>query len=369
MEIQEVLDRIESGEDTSARFCENIKDAAELSSEMAAFSNTHGGYIFLGIRDNAITGLTREDIRKANQMISNAASEMVHPALYPETEIIMLQEKKKVLVIKIKEGISKPYFDKDGVIWVKSGADKRRITAREELQRMFQSEKYINADECPVEGLTEKDIDLSYFTSIYNKMYGEPLEYQILGLNQLLENMNLAKNGCLSLTGALCFSKCVSFFRPMFIVKAVCYPGKDISIDTYNDSRDFSGKLEDVYNGAMAFILRNMKYFSASRIAFEELVANALTHRTFHLLSPVRIFIYENRIEIISPGSLPGSLTIENIKAGICVRRNPILYSYSRFILPSRGLRKALEAHPEIELINDRDGNQFKAIVWYNSHT
>ena len=297
-------------------------------------------------------------------MISNAASEMVHPAINPETEILKLPDEKRVLVITIREGLSKPYFDKDGVIWVKNGADKRRITAREELLRMFQSENYLHADELPVNGLTVSDIDLPYFASIYNKMYNESLDNQQLSLSQLLENMNLMTDEYLNLTGALCFSSRVSYFRPMFIVKAVRYPGTDINMETYMDSRDFSGKLEDVYNGTLGFILSNVPYSqdgqdvnsiarsTVPRIVFEELLVNALTHRDYFVSGAIRVFMFDNRMEIISPGCLPNSLTIANIKAGNSVCRNPILSSYTRYILPYRGLgngiRRAFQAYQNI---------------------
>ncbi|MCH8957690.1 ATP-dependent DNA helicase RecG, partial [candidate division KSB1 bacterium] len=103
------------------------------------------------------------------------------------------------------------------------------------------------------------------------------------------------------------------------------------------------------------------------RIVFEELIANALIHRDYFVSAPVRMFIFSDRVEIISPGCLPNNLTIENIKSGNSNIRNPILASYATKILPYRGLGsgiiRALKAYPDIEFENDADGNLFKVTV------
>jgi ATP-dependent DNA helicase RecG len=100
---------------------------------------------------------------------------------------------------------------------------------------------------------------------------------------------------------------------------------------------------------------------------FEELVANTLIHRDYFISAPVCIFIFDDRIEIISPGHLPNYLTIENIKAGNSVIRNPILASFATKLLPYRGLgngvRRALKVYPDIDFIDDKEGNLFKAII------
>ena len=101
---------------------------------------------------------------------------------------------------------------------------------------------------------------------------------------------------------------------------------------------------------------------------FEELLVNALIHRDYLVSASIRIFIFDNRIEIVSPGHLPNSLTVEKIRHGNSVIRNPILVSYaSKGILPYRGLgsgiKRALKAWPEIDFIDDRDGCLFTATV------
>jgi ATP-dependent DNA helicase RecG len=103
-----------------------------------------------------------------------------------------------------------------------------------------------------------------------------------------------------------------------------------------------------------------------SRIALEEIFANALVHRDYFISAPIRVFIFDDRVEIISPGHLPNNLTIENIKAGNSNLRNPVLASFSNKILPYRGLGsgiiRALQQYPAIDFVDDREGNLFKAI-------
>lgn len=103
------------------------------------------------------------------------------------------------------------------------------------------------------------------------------------------------------------------------------------------------------------------------RAVWEELVVNALIHRDYFISAPVRVLVFADRVEIISPGHLPNNLTIENIKAGNSNMRNPVLASFAVKLLPYRGLGsgllRALRAWPRIDLIDDRAGNLFKAIV------
>jgi ATP-dependent DNA helicase RecG len=346
---------------------------------MVAFANSGGGQLFIGVTDqNTVRGLSHEDVARINQLISNTASQIIRPAINPITENISHPDG-LVIVVSISDGINKPYMDNQGVIWVKNGADKRKATAREEIQRMFQAASLIHADETPVTGMRIDDIDLTYFEDFFQKEYGHATEEADAPLPRLLENMNLAASGVPNIAGALLFGKRPQFRLPAFLVKAVCYPGKEISEDTYIDNRDIVGKLADVFQQTVGFILTNIRYCQGEqtvnstgepeipRIALEELVVNALIHRDYFVSAPVRVFIFIDRIEIISPGHLPNNLTIENIKSGNSNIRNPILASFAAKILPYRGLGngilRALKAYPAIDFIEDKTGNFFKVVL------
>lgn len=379
METTELLAIIANGEDSKHQFKENIIRAESLAQEMVAFSNSRGGLLLIGVRDDgSIAGLTADDIARLNQLVSNASTDHMRPPISTLTQNFSLPEG-LVMVVTVAEGISKPYLDKNLHVYVKSGADKRKVTAREELQRIFQQAALIHADETLVHGSSIADIDAEFFDDFFEKEFGEAVSEQGITREQLLENMNLARNQQLNICGTLLFAKRPQTRLPVFMVKAVAFPGVDIEDVHYIDSQDITGKLSDVFQRTLNFLLSNIRYIQNDksvnsvgdpeipRIVFEELIANALMHRDYFVSAPIRVLVFADRIEIISPGHLPNNLTIENIKHGNSNVRNPILASFASKLLPYRGLgsgiRRSLKAYPAIELIDDRDGNLFTAII------
>ncbi|MFN5433600.1 MAG: RNA-binding domain-containing protein [Planctomyces sp.] len=379
METTELLEAVGRGEDSRHQFKEDVTNATALAAEIAAFANSGGAQIFIGVADNgSIHGLDVAAVGRLNQLISNTASTNVRPAINPRTENVSVGNG-IVLVVTIPDGLSKPYVDNSGVIWVKSGSDKRRVTAREELQRMFQTAQLVHGDDIPVPGTSVSDIDVEYFRQFFTKRFGMDLEEQGLSLAQVLTNMRLLSTGLLTVSGALLFATDPTPLVPAFHIKAVCYPGTDIHASQYADSADIYGRIDSQFEQAMSFVLRNLRreqrdqgvnsegILEVPRIVFEELLANAIIHRDFFVSAPIRIFMFDDRIEIISPGHLPNNLTVANIRSGNSNMRNPILASYATKVLPYRGLGngivRAIKEYPKIDLIDDRDGNRFVVIV------
>jgi ATP-dependent DNA helicase RecG len=379
METSELIEIIARGEDSKHQFKADVTNVNSLAAEMVAFSNSGGGYIIIGVADDGTKPcLKREDINRLNLLVSNAASQSVRPPINPITENKELPEG-TVMIVRIFDGISKPYMDNNGAIWVKNASDKRKVTSREEIQRMFQHAGLIHGDEIAANGMTMSDIDMEYFSAFFKKEYGENLDSYELPLNNLLENMNLSKNGTLNIAGALLFGKTPYYRLPVFIIKAVSYPGNEINEERYLDSQDLTGKLSDVFQKALNFINNNILHSQKERgvnstgepeiprIALEELLVNALIHRDYFVSAPIRIFVFYNRIEIISPGHLPNNLTIENIKNGNSNIRNPIIASFASKILPYRGLgngiRRAINAYANIDFYEDKESNLFKVTI------
>jgi len=193
--------------------------------------------------------------------------------------------------------------------------------------------------------------------------------------------MNLATDdGVLNLAGLLLFAERPQLIKPQFVVKAIRYPGNQIHETDYVDTEDFEGPLPKIFEHALAFVMRNLHKIQAGRgvnapgrpeipeSVFEELLVNALVHRDYLVSAPVRLFVYDNRIEIISPGHLPDNLTVEKIRTGNANIRNPILVSYvAKGLLPYHGLgsgiKRALAAWPQIDFADDREGCLFTATV------
>jgi len=162
-------------------------------------------------------------------------------------------------------------------------------------------------------------------------------------------------------------------------VKAVAFSGCKVEAESCMDSRDILGKLADIFFKSMGFVLGSLgpqKATSGStapgdrkvpQVVLEELIANALLHRDYFVPAPIRISIFGDRVDIVSPGHLPHNLTVENIQRGNSYIRNPILVSFATKLLPYRGLEngivRALKAYPHIEFKTDREGNAFKATI------
>lgn len=385
MEAKELVALIARGENSRTQFkrSQDVTNARSLAGEMAALANSKGGKILVGVDDTgSINGLSREDVRRINQLISSTATDCVRPSINPETENIIVDDR-LVIVITVPEGISKPYADNEGVFWVKSGADKRRVTSREEIQRMFQSSNLVHADEVPVKGTSPDDIDLDRFRAFFKKHYGEPLEDALdqagIPFGQLLNNLGLASGEELNLAGLMLFGRNPQRHRPAFVVKGVSFLGNDPAGDRYRDSQDLDGCLSCMYRATISFLTRNLKHVQGDKgfntegdlevplAALEELVVNMLLHRDYFVSAPWRVFIFDDRIELISPGSLPNNLTIENIRSGVSTIRNPRIASFATRELPYRGIGtgilRALAAVPELELESDPERNLFIARI------
>lgn len=380
MEKLELLEIIQKGENSYVQFKRRVKDAHSISQEMAAFANFKGGTIVIGVEDKTgeLNGLSFAEIQSNNNILANAASDNVKPSLFIETEQVTISNQ-TLVVAKIPEGINKPYKDKKGAIWLKNGSDKRRVTSNEELSRLLQESKSIFADEQAIKNTSFYDFNLSKFKN-YLKKRNKNIEDSDVKIKQLAENSNLLKDNNLTLTGLLLFGNNPQRFRPLFSVQCVSYAENSIDTTKFIDKEPiFEGDYKEIFDKSMNFIKRNLIKKQANKSfnslpeleipyeVFEELIVNALIHRNYFINSSIKIFIFPNRIEIISPGILPNSLSIENIKNGISIPRNPTLQSIAQFILPYSGLgtgiSRIIKAYPSIDFINDTSKEQFISTI------
>jgi len=379
MNASAILDRIKLGEDSMTQLKENIHNNTSLAEEIVAFSNASGGLIIIGVKDDGeLTGINVEDIRRLNNMISNVASEHVKPPVTPLTQTIKINDK-ILMLVDIKQGIYKPYCTNNGSYITKSGADKRRIS-QEELQRLFQESQKIHADELLVPGSKVDEMDRRVINDYYQKEYGDEIDNQDINKSKIMENLYLAKSGQLTLAGLLLFGKKPQIRKPMCIIKAVSFVGNELSGTSYRDSEDVKGNIPELFKGGMSFITRNLrkiqndKNFNSEgdlevpKIVFEELLVNAIIHRDYFIEAPINLFIFDDRIEIISPGKLPNSLSVENIKYGISVIRNPIITTFASKLLPYRGIGsgivRAIKHYDKIDFINDVEAERFKVVIY-----
>ena len=375
----EILELIKRGEDSRTQFKRTLSNPEQLAQELVAFANTLGGVILVGIADTGdIVGVSPDDLRRCNLMISNAASDLVKPPIHPLTEVIDIAGR-MVLSIRIAEGLNKPYCTNKGVYLAKSGADKRQIS-QEELLRLFQSSRKLYGEELELADTSLADLDRTLLETFYQKRYAEPFETAALNLPTLLHNMNLFDNGHLNIAGLMLFGKHKFAGRPFSEIRAISFLGDDPSSSgEYRDSENFQGNLKALYEQGMAFLSRNLRKIQGDqsinstgrleipKLVLEELLINALIHRDYLINGVIRIFIFDNRIELINPGKLPNNLDIAKIKMGVSIPRNPTIHTFAGELVPYRGIGtgivRALKLHAQIEFRNDPALEQFTAII------
>jgi predicted HTH transcriptional regulator len=380
----ELLDIIGAGETSKVQFKEKLPHADSLGHEIVAMSNSIGGTILLGIADKtgAIIGLLPEQIEYAGRKIAEFADNL-RPPVYVSTEVVKITEldtSKYVLIINVPEGINKPYKTAQGEIYIKQGSNKRLLTDNAEIMRLFQQSGNLLADEMEVYDSSINDINEQYFSNYFLKEFKETYQEKGLTYEEALKAKKVLKNGHISLAGLLFFGKDPQSIKPAFTIKAVSYFGNDLSENQYRSKpEDFRGTIPMLFEQGMNFFQSHLRkqqkgqkfnstgILEISENALIELVQNALVHRDYFKNSPIRIFIFDNRVEIISPGKLPNSLSVDEIKYGNPVIRNNQIAMFSSHTLPysglGSGLKRATKEQPDIELINDEPGEQFIARI------
>jgi predicted HTH transcriptional regulator len=203
----ELLQIVERGEYSRHQFKHDETNADSIAAELAAFANSGGDLLLLGVEDNgSVVGLDAANVRRLNQLISNAASQNVRPPIHPTTQNIQTAQG-IVIAVTVPDGLSKPYLDSQGRIWVKNGADKRHVTARKEIQRLFQRSGLIYADVIPVERTSVADLDEKAFGDYFTRRYGQTPQASGQPLSQVLQNIGLGDGQELNLAGLLLFGK------------------------------------------------------------------------------------------------------------------------------------------------------------------
>ena len=378
MDQHQVINLITGGETSHVQFKENITNPLSAAQELVAFANTEGGQLIVGVADKTgiITGLVFADIQRISSLLVNAASEGVKPPLIIKTESIEVNGR-RVLIVTVPNGAYKPYKDKDGLIFVKNGPDKRKVTSNEEMARLLQFSGDLYAEEMSLAFTITEELDVRDFRAFYETKYQTPLDES--ELPRLLTNLRLADGACLNVAGALLFAKHPEKVVPQFFISGVWFAGTDLAGEKYHNSEDIRGTLPQLYQRGLDFLKRalnrpqNGKDFNSlgdleiPEIVLRELLVNALIHRDYFIRDSIKLFVFDDRIEIRSPGKLPNNLTEVQIRAGIRRSRNTILASLAPDVLPYRsigsGILRSLQAWPHIGFFNDSVGEEFRVVI------
>ena len=310
-----------------------------------------------------------------------------------------------LVIATVKEGLNKPYHDNKGIVWVKNGADKRKVFDNAELAEMMTDCGSFAPDEAGVRDATVNDLDATTIKLFLGNRFERVLEKKGLtgdafneasldaicsaiakghDCEKILRNLRFIRpDGTLTVAAMLLFGKYTQRWMPMMTAKCICFAGNSIGGKVFRDKvndADMEGNLLHQYDTIMDFFTRNLhnvqvgdEFNSMGKLeipytSLVEFTVNSLVHRSLNMKAPVRIFIFDNRVEIHSPGALPNGLTIDDIKAGTSMPRNMFLFNNAIYLLPytgvGSGITRALDEDVNVTFMNNDKAQEFVITVW-----
>jgi len=380
MTKNEILELISQGENSALEFKEAEVKVDSLANELTAFANTYGGSIVIGVSDlGEITGLKADF--NYEEWVMNIARNNIVPAtnITYQEEVL---EGKKIAIINVEKGKDRPYQTLKGKYLVRVGSTNRQAS-QNELMRLFQQAGFFHFDLNPVENTSLNDLDLgkidNYFSPYGIDFVNEDQNEKI----KLLQNTDiLSSENKLTVTGLLVFGINPQRYLHNASISFAHFAGNQIA-DKLIDKQIIEGTLPNQIDRAFAIIQNNIHQKSIIEsskrentnstyraIVFRELISNACVHRNYSISgSAIRIFMFDNRIEFISPGRLPNTVTIEKLKAGVSFSINSVIVKFMenlRYIDKlGRGLpmvyNEAIKNNKKIEF--KEIGEEFKVIL------
>lgn len=329
--------RIRGGENLHTEFKREIGHPDDLAAELVAFANTDGGQIYVGVADDGdITGITKPD--ELARYVDNIAYNNCEPPISVLQEVVYSPEGLAVLVVVVPKGEQRPYRTNRGLCYVPTSSG-RRQASREELLRLFQASESVYYDEVTVYRASFRDIDLAAFDRFLLQAYGRSLGDWDIAPERLLTNLRLMREGHPTVGGILFFGLQPQTFLPQARVVAARIPGVSL-VEPPTDKKEIDGQLFRIYEDSVRFLQIHLPmvhkiegygpeaHSEIPEAALREALVNALAHRDYTLQSPIRLFVFDDRVEVRTPGRLPNTVTIPAIKLGAAhVLRNPTIYT------------------------------------------
>lgn len=339
MSKEDILTLIGKGENAAVEFKEAIIKPDNLAKEIIAFSNTQGGTILLGVNDQgALKGVATNF--NYEEWAMNIARNNVIPAVNIECSAYEIANK-SIIAIQVPKGKDRPYQTLQGKYLVRIGSTNRQAS-QAELMRLFQQAGFFHFDLTRVDHTSIKDINLTaidqYF-SRYNVDFTQESEEEKI---RLLQNTDiLSIDGKSTVAGLLTFGINPQRYLHNASISFAHFKGNTIS-DTLIDKQIIDGTLPNQIDRAVAILKNNIRQPSTIKdnkrfsnkpfykdLVFRELVTNACVHRNYAISgSAIRIFLFDDRIEFISPGRLPNTVTIEKLKVGVSFSINPVIVKF-----------------------------------------
>lgn len=347
MTIEEIL----AGESKNVEFKESLPDKSiKYMKSVVAFANGSGGKIIFGIADKTreVIGVSREDIFRTMDAIINAVSDSCEPAIIPDITLQTINEK-TVIVVEVSEGRQRPYYIKslgrENGVYVRVAGTTRFADEYMIKELMFEgSNRYFDQTLCTGWNITDADIDAlchAMKEQAVKNAHNEEQKALIkdVGRQQLCswgilierDEKYYPSNAYAILTG------CGALH-----VATQCGVFKGSTKEIFVDRREYTGPIWEQIDQAYQFVLRNIHMgavfegiyrqdvYEIPPDAIRELIINAAVHRSYLDHGNTQIAIYDNRLEITSPGKIPMGQTLKRMKEGYSQIRNEALaYAFS----------------------------------------
>jgi ATP-dependent DNA helicase RecG len=362
----ELIEIIANGENSEIEFKRDDIRPEQLAKEIVAFANTYGGKLFVGIEDDgSLSGIQRADLEP--WVMDTVCGRYIHPALVPKYEEIQVDVKQRVAVITVPMGSSKPYVvrNKDREDFYIRVGSISRLASREQIVRMSASGGMLHVETMPVPRTSMKSLDKARLENYFRDILAEPsLPSNEEEWTERLEDMGFLTNSSdqgkvCTIAGLVLFGINPRRYLKQSGLRLMVFDSLDKEykalLDTVLDGpmvarvevseQRVSGIVDDglVEKAASAlqpFITEESDVIDKgfrrplNRLypwnAIRELILNALAHRDWTRSTDIEICRYKDRLEVISPGALPNSMTVEKMVGGRRTPRNTIIMEVLR---------------------------------------
>jgi len=326
-----LLAQIQLGESKILELKSELPQHDQIAKTIAAFANTSGGKLVVGVdNDRQVVGVNEDDILGLQDRIASIIYNRCYPAILPEIYTANL-EGKLVLVVEVFRGNLLPYYlkseGKNNGTYLRIGATNRKADLEHvlELERQRRNQSF-DEEICPEQTLQALDLTLleSRFT-----LRGKPLN------EETLKNLKLVKQeqGSLYPTQGLII---LLGQHPHVVIKCARFKGTDMSV--FLDRKEYSGDLFSQLEQTEAFIknhthlrgeingLQRTDIFELPEAALREALVNAVVHRDYtNQGRDIKVGVYDDIVNVVSPGGFPSTLTAETLLDGRSEIRNRVI--------------------------------------------
>lgn len=325
-----LLKEIQQGENKKLEFKERMPSGEAIAKIIVAFSNTAGGKLVIGVnKKREVVGINEDKVFEYEEKITSIINDLCYPTILPEIYIQNLKGK-VVLVVEVFRGSLLPYYLKNkGKLhgtYIRVGSTNRladeNIIAELQRQRVNKSfDEEVNFEN----DLEQINLDVMYneFKKIGKKFSKEKLVN--LKLVKRLNNKNVPTNALLIVLGMLGNTE----------IKCARFKGttKDVFVDKKEFDEDLFSNLHNTINflknhlnlHAKVKDLQREEDYEIPLVALREAVLNAIVHRDYTRSSDIKVAIYDDLVEIVSPGGFPNGLTLEDVLNGRSELRNKVI--------------------------------------------